>query len=71
MEVFPGVSMDPAVRFGKPCIAGTRLDVASVINDLGAGETIESVQASYNLTREQVLTCLRYAGHIATHLPRR
>jgi len=29
MEVFPGTSMDPDVRFGKPCLSGTRIDVAS------------------------------------------
>ena len=69
MEVFPGVAMDPAVKFGKPCIAGTRIDVATVINDLGTGETIEAVQEAYALTREQVLACLRFAGHIAAHLP--
>ncbi len=30
MEVFPGVSVDAGVRFGKPCIAGTRMDVATL-----------------------------------------
>lgn len=29
-EVFPGITMDPQVRFGKPCIAGTRVDVATL-----------------------------------------
>lgn len=71
MEVFPGVSMDPAVRFGKPCIAGTRIEIATVINDMGAGETSESVQASYDLTREQVLTCLRFAATLRRIFPRR
>jgi hypothetical protein len=28
VEVFPGITMDPDIRFGKPCIAGTRVDVA-------------------------------------------
>ena len=69
MEVFPGISMDANVRFGKPCVIGTRIDVATIVADLGAGETIESVQAEYSLTREQVLTALRYAAHLAAHLP--
>ena len=29
MEMFPGVSMDPDIRFGKPCITGTRIDIAT------------------------------------------
>lgn len=69
MEVFPGVSMDANVRFGKPCLTGTRIDIATIVADLGAGETIESVQDEYSLTREQVLTALRYAAHLAAHLP--
>ncbi len=69
MDVFPGVSMDPAVRFGKPCLAGTRVDVATVVADLAAGESVESVQAAYQLTRDQVLAALRYAAHIAAHMP--
>jgi len=36
MEIFPGISMDPRIRFGKPCIAGTRIDVAMVLAQLAA-----------------------------------
>jgi len=69
MEIFPGISMDPGIRFGKPCIAGTRVDVATVVGALGAGESIESVAENYALTREQILAALRYAAHVAAHLP--
>ena len=69
MEIFPGISVDPGIRFGKPCLAGTRIDVATVIDALGAGESYESVEDDYQLTREQVLTALRYAAHIAAHQP--
>jgi hypothetical protein len=31
MEVFPGISMGPDVRFGKPCLTGTRIDVATIV----------------------------------------
>jgi hypothetical protein len=41
MEVFPGITMDPEVRFGKPCIAGTRIDVATVLGRFAAGDKIE------------------------------
>jgi len=69
MEIFPGISMDPAVRFGKPCLSGTRLDVATVVGALASGETFQTVQDEYGITREQVLTALSYAAHVAAHLP--
>lgn len=69
MEIFPGISMDPGVRFGKPCLTGTRIDVATVVGALAAGESFESVQESYVLTREQILAALRYAAHAAAHVP--
>ena len=69
MEVFPGISMDPAIRFGKPCISGTRVDVATVVGALAGGDTFEEVEEAYGLTREQVLSALRYAAHVAAHLP--
>jgi uncharacterized protein (DUF433 family) len=69
MEVFPGISMDPAIRFGKPCISGTRIDVATVVGALAAGDSFEAVEEAYDLTHEQVLSALRYAAHVAAHLP--
>jgi uncharacterized protein (DUF433 family) len=69
MEIFPGISMDPGIRFGKPCLTGTRIDVATVVGALAAGETFEAVQEAYQITREQILAALRYAAHVAAHLP--
>ena len=46
--------MEPDVRFGKPCITGTRVDVATVVGAVGAGESIEAVQEAFELTRDQV-----------------
>ena len=69
MDVYPGISMNPAVRFGKPCIAGTRVDVATVVGAIGAGDSMETVEEAYGLTREQILAAVRYAAHVAAHLP--
>ncbi|MCA1708984.1 MAG: DUF433 domain-containing protein [Actinobacteria bacterium] len=69
MEIFPGITMDAAVRFGRPCIAGTRVDVATVVGAVGAGDGMEEVQEAFQLTREQLLAALRYAAHVAAHLP--
>jgi uncharacterized protein (DUF433 family) len=69
MEIFPGISMDPAIRFGKPCLVGTRIDVATVVGALSAEENFEAVQEAYQITREQILAALRYAAHISEHVP--
>ena len=68
-EVFPGITMDPEVRFGKPCIAGTRVDVATVVGAMAAGETLTTIQDEYSLTADQVNAALRYATHLADHAP--
>jgi uncharacterized protein (DUF433 family) len=31
MEILPGISKDPALRFGKPCPVDTRINVATII----------------------------------------
>ena len=69
MEIIPGISVDPGIRFGKPCLAGTRIDVATIIDALGSGESYESVERDYQVTREQILAALRYAAHVAAHQP--
>lgn len=69
MEIFPGISMNPDVRFGKPCITGTRIDVATVLGLLATGETVETVATEYQLSVEQVRAALAYAAHVAAHLP--
>lgn len=69
MEIFPGISVNPDIRFGKPCLTGTRIDVATVLNALAAGDSIEEVKQTYQLTDDEVLSALRYAAHVAAHLP--
>jgi uncharacterized protein (DUF433 family) len=69
MEIFPGISMDPKVRFGKPCLTGTRVDVATVVGAIAAGESSETIQQEYQLTADQVAAALRYAAHLAAHIP--
>ena len=69
MEVFPGISMDPDVRFGKPCLTGTRIDVATIVGALAAGESADTVAAEYSLSIDQVRSALAYVAHVAAHLP--
>ena len=64
MEIFPGISMDPEIRFGKPCIAGTRIDVAMVLAQQAADTSAEELWSDYQLSREQITAALRYTAHI-------
>ena len=60
MEIYPGISMDPGVRFGKPCLTGTRIDVVTVVGALAAGESLEAVQDAYAITSEQIQSAVTY-----------
>jgi len=71
MEVFPGISMNVDVSMGKPCVANTSVDVATIVGTLGAGKSFEEVEEMLQLSREQVLTALRYASYVTDHLPLR
>jgi len=71
MEVFPGITMSQKVCGGKPCLAGTSSDVASVVGMLGTGKSFEDVEELFQISREQVLTALRYASYVTDHLPLR
>ena len=63
-ELYPNIAVDPAVQFGKPVIAGTRVPVAVIIGHIAAGTTINEVMREYKLTKEQVLAALKYASKI-------
>ncbi|MGQ0815467.1 MAG: DUF433 domain-containing protein [Gemmatimonadota bacterium] len=57
------IQSDPNVMMGKPVIAGTRITVESILERLGAGESVEDLlQAHPRLTREAVQAALRFAA---------
>jgi uncharacterized protein (DUF433 family) len=48
---------------GKPCIRGMRVTVGMIINQIGAGHSIEEVLANYPyLEHEDILQALQYAA---------
>ena len=63
MAAFPRISLDPSIRFGKPCVKGTRLTVGEVLGHLASGATESELLASFpQLTHEDVLECLAFAA---------
>ena len=63
MDLFARISIDPAVRFGKPCVRGTRLTVGDVLGTLAVGSTEAQLLEDFpQLTHEDVLACLAFAA---------
>lgn len=57
------IASNPKVMMGKPMIAGTRITVESILERLGAGETIEDLlEAHPRLTKDAVHAALRFAA---------
>ena len=69
MDYYAQISINPEVRFGRPCITGTRISVADVLGWLGSGQTIPEILEDFpELTQTQIQACLLYAADRERHL---
>ena len=57
------IAVNPAVHFGKPCVAGTRIPVQSVLELVGEGVSFDEIARDYypDLTAEDIRACIQYA----------
>ena len=56
-------NINPEIRFGKPCIRGTRITVGDVLGYLAGGMSEDQILSDFpQLTREDVRACLAYAA---------
>lgn len=63
MSPLERIVTDPAIRFGKPTVRGTRLTVGEVLGCLAAGASEEQLMLDYpQLSHEDVLACLAFAA---------
>ena len=63
MNLLDRIAVDPAIRFGKPCVRGTRISVGDVLGYLAAGMSEAQILADFpQLTRDDVRACLAYAA---------
>lgn len=57
------ISINPNIRFGKPCITGTRISVYDVLGWLAAGMTHEEILLDFpQIKKEHILACLAYSA---------
>ncbi len=57
------ISIDPEIRFGRPCVTGTRISVYDVLGWLSLGMSVEDIIEDFpELTRAQIMACLQFAA---------
>lgn len=57
------ININPEIRFGKPCINGTRITVEDILGWLASGMSNEEIIEDYPLLRkEQILAALSFAA---------
>jgi uncharacterized protein (DUF433 family) len=63
MSPLERIKTDPNVRFGKPCVRGTRIAVGDVLGYLAGGMSEDQILRDFpQLTREDIRACLAYAA---------
>ena len=63
-EIAPRITVDPAVKSGRPVIKGTRVPVELVIGKLAGGMTVDEVMREYDIAKKDVLAALDYAAKL-------
>ncbi len=60
------VTLKPDVCGGKPCIRGTRIEIAVILDGLAEGMTESDIIDHYpQLTREDIRSALAYAAELS------
>ena len=63
-EMKERIEVNPGIHFGKPCVAGTRIPVVSVLELVSEGLSFDQIRRDYypDLNIEQIAACLHYAA---------
>jgi uncharacterized protein (DUF433 family) len=57
------ISINPEIRFGKPCIVNTRIAVVDILEWLASGMTYEEILEDFpNIKREHILASIHFAA---------
>lgn len=58
------ISINPAIRFGKPCLKGTRIAVVDVLQWLASGMTYREIIKDFpQLNEKKILAAIAFAAH--------
>ena len=65
-ELLDRISIDPEICGGKPCIKGTRLWVALILDSLADGMTTVELQTEYSqLDHQDILAAIAYGAEMS------
>ena len=65
-ELLERISVDPQVCGGKPCIRGTRIYIAIILDSLAEGLTPDEIVSQYpQLTVDDIHAALAYAAELS------
>ena len=60
------ITVDPRIRFGKPCIKGTRIAVGDILNLLTGGYTVDEIPKQYpGITKKDVIAAIEFAAQLS------
>jgi uncharacterized protein (DUF433 family) len=60
---FDRITLDPEICFGKPCIRGMRMPVASLLGYLSSGMTIDDILESWpEMQADDIFQALEYTS---------
>ena len=63
MDYHRYISTDPDILGGKPCIAGTRISVQLILEQLALGDEVQDILDQYpHITEEQVHAALAFTA---------
>ncbi len=58
------ISIDPEIRFGKPCIRGTRIAILDILAWLSIDQSFEEIIEDFpQISREDILAALTFAAN--------
>lgn len=62
------IAANPKIHFGKPCVAGTRITVQSVLELIREGLGFDQIIRDYypDLDEQDVRACIQYAIDVLT-----
>lgn len=63
-EFISHISINPEIRFGKPCIKGTRIAVVDILQWLASGMTHAEILEDFPFLKEEhILAALAFAAN--------